>query len=233
MLHRICLTIAALAVLAVAQTVSTPIPLATAPAVVTVPGPAIAPVAAPAATPANTLPAALESVTLPTNIMIGMSYNQFTGAAGLISALEPESQSLTLGVAPGLYASESADLTPVKYVNPSTGKTGYLVAGSMRFGQHKVLLNTAQPGSTFHPSFLLAIGADAGASFASTPTAAGTPATSVSVGFSGSFTLSAFYRFKPHWAAGVAVRALYMSGIGPNGIGAWNPVLEPGLVYSK
>ena len=124
---------------------------------------------APASTP-------LASVVLPDYTMIGMSYNQFTGYAGLFSALEPESQSI------GLLASESVDLVPAKYTNPTTGKTGYLISGSMRFGQHKVIVNTAKPQaatSAFSPSFVLAVGGDAGA--ASTSTNSSTSASSISV----------------------------------------------------
>jgi hypothetical protein len=172
----------------------------------------------------------LQAVTLPQYIFGGISYNQFGSPvfAGVISALEPESQSI------GLLASESVDLQPVQYTDPKTGKAGYVLAASARFGQHKILLNTAtpQPAGVFKPSFVLALGGDAGASFSNSIAVAGSPST-ISVGFSGSFTLSAFYRFKPHWAAGLAVRALYLSGVGPNGSGAINPVVEPGVVYCR
>ena len=176
----------------------------------------------------------LQNVTLPTYVFMGVSYNQFAtpSVAGVFSALEPESQDPT-SIFHNMLASESIDLLPLKYTDPVTKKTGYVFSGSFRFGQHKVVLNTAKPqpvtDSSFHPSFQLAVGADAGAAFSSTQA---TPS-SISVGFSGSFTVSGFYHFKQHWAAGVAVRALYMSGIGPSGSAAWNPVIEPGLVYAK
>ncbi len=172
-------------------------------------------------------PAPLAAVELPAIVMVGASYNQYTGAAGFVSGIVPESQNW------GIMASVTSDLVPTKYVN-SSGKSGYLIAGSMRFGQHKVLLNTAKVGPAFAPSFMLTVGGDAGASFIPTPVSLGVggPSTTT-VGFSGSFTTGAFWRFKPHWALGVAVRALYMSGTGPNGGGAWNPVLEPGLVFVK
>lgn len=170
-------------------------------------------------------PAPLASATLPDFIFMGISYNQLASQpiSGLFSALEPESQSI------GLMASESIDLMPFKYTDPATKKTGYLFTGSFRFGQHKILLNTAKVGPTFSPGFVLAIGGDAGASFSST----GTQPSQIQVGFSGSFTLSGFYRFSQHWAVGVAVRALYIAGIGPGGSGAINPVFEPGLVWCK
>jgi hypothetical protein len=167
----------------------------------------------------------LQNVTLPTYVLMGFSYNQFASPAvsGLFSAIEPESQSV------GLLASESIDMLPVKYTDPTSKKIGYLFSGSVRFGQHKVILNTDKGGATFHPSFMLTVGGDAGASFSSS----GTAPSSVSVGFSGSLTIGGWYHFKPHWGAGLAIRALYMSGIGPGGSGAWNPVVEPAVVYAK
>jgi hypothetical protein len=171
----------------------------------------------------------LPSAALPTYIFGGVSYNQFGSPvfAGVFSALEPESQSL------GLLASESIDLQPVSYTDPKTGKPGYVLAASVRVGQHKILLNTADSAATtFKPSFALLIGGDAGAAISSSSPTPGAPS-SISVGLSGSFTLSAFYRFKQHWAAGVAVRALYISGVGPAGSSAINPVIEPGLLYCK
>lgn len=171
----------------------------------------------------------LAAATLPSYIFGGVSYNQFGSPvfAGVFSALEPESQSI------GLLASESIDIQPVSYTDPKTGKTGYVLAASVRVGQHKILLNTVDPAATtFKPSFALLLGGDAGAAVSSSSPTPGAPS-SISVGLSGSFTLSAFYRFRQHWAAGVAVRALYISGVGPAGSSAINPVIEPGLVYCK
>jgi hypothetical protein len=179
---------------------------------------------------------ALQSALIPTYVLFGFSYNQFAAPpiAGLFSAIEPESQGI------GLLASESVDLLPVKYTDPVTKRTGYLFTGSVRFGQHKMLINTdkSKPGDPFKPSFALTLGGDLGAAFSSTGSTASTAGSTsqpsaISIGFSGSFTVGAFYRFKQHWAAGLAVRALYLPGIGPGGQGAMNGVIEPALVYCK
>ena len=172
---------------------------------------------------AQTPPQPLNTVTLPTFLMIGGSYNQFGSppVAGLFSAIEPESQSI------GLLASESLDLLPVKVTNANK-QSGYVFTGSVRFGQHKVLLNTEPGGPGFHKSFVLSIGGDVGPAFGSS----GTQPSTITVGLSGSATIGAFYRFSQHWALGLAIRALYMPGI-VNGSGGWNPVLEPGIVWCK
>lgn len=187
--------------------------------------------------PPAPIASAAQSGMIPTYVLFGVSYNQFATPAvsGLFSAIEPESQNI------GLLASESVDLLPVKYIDPVSKKSGYLFTGSFRFGQHKMLVNTdkSKPGDPFKPSFALTLGGDAGATFsssaASTPAsgAASTQPSAISVGFSGSFTLGAFYRFKPHLAFGLAIRALYLPGIGPGGQGAINGVIEPALVYCK
>ena len=58
------------------------------------------------------------NVILPTYIMVGGSYNQFTGASAFFSAIVPESNSV------GLYGSVTTDITAVKIVDPATKKTG-------------------------------------------------------------------------------------------------------------
>lgn len=149
---------------------------------------------------------------LPTYIMGGFSYNQYTGAAGFTSVVLPESNKA------GLYGSATADLVPAKFTDPKTGKTGYLISGSMRAGQHKVVYNDGQN--------MLLIGGDAGASFANT----GTPA-AVTIGLAGSFTVTYVRQINSHLAVGVPVRMLYMSGVGPGGSGAFNPVVECGIIW--
>ncbi len=152
---------------------------------------------------------ALANVALPTYVMAGASFNQLTGGAGFVSAIVAESQSV------GLYGSVTTDLVPLK--TTINGKSIYLLSGSVRAGEHKVLYNG--------PKNMLLIGGDAGASFnnSSSP--------GISVGIAGSFTLTYIFKFNAHWAAALPIRMLYMSNVGPNGSGAWNPVVEVGVVW--
>ena len=94
----------------------------------------------------------LAQVQLPTYIMAGGSCNQFTGCAGFVSAIVPESNSV------GLYGSVTTDISAVKIVDPVTKKTGYGLSPSVRAGQHKVVLNANKN--------MVTIGGDFGASFA-------------------------------------------------------------------
>lgn len=152
----------------------------------------------------------LASVTLPTYIMGGVSFNQITGAAGFVSAIIPESNSV------GLYGSATTDLLPLK--TTVNGKSVYLLSGSARAGEHKVLYQG--------PKFAFLVGGDVGASFSSAPSSAG-----LTIGVAGSFTLTPVYQINPHWAVGVPIRMLYMSNVGANGAGAWNPVVEFGAIW--
>ena len=151
----------------------------------------------------------LANVSLPTYIMAGVSFNQITGAAGFVSAIIPESNGV------GLYGSVTTDLVPLKAT--VSGKSVYLLSGSARAGQHKVLYRG--------PKFAFLLGADLGASFS------GTSPTGVTIGIAGSFTVTGVYQISPHWAIAVPVRMLYMANVGPNGTGAWNPVTEIGCVW--
>lgn len=168
----------------------------------------------------------LDAVELPTFIFAGASYNQYSGWSGVVSGIIPESNKF------GMYASFTGDLSAVQYTAPSTGKTGYLLSPSFRAGQHKVLWGK-QPGA----KTMLLVGGDLGASFTQPPPAPGlgtdtTPASStVSVNLAGSFTLTLVRQLSPHLAVAAPVRMLWISGVGPNGTGAWNPVVELGIVW--
>jgi hypothetical protein len=169
-------------------------------------GQTAAPPAPPAATP-------VANVALPTYIMAGVSYNQYTGGAGFVSGIIPESQSV------GVYGSATTDIVPIKYVNTATGKSGYVLSGSARAGQHKVVYSDLKN--------MVTLGCDLGASFSSAPA----PSSGVNIGLAGSFTLTYIRQLSAHWAVGVPVRMLWLAGSGPNGSGAWNPVLEAGVVW--
>lgn len=162
--------------------------------------------------PAQT-PIPLEDVKLPTYIMAGAAYNQYTGGSGFISGIIPEFNRA------GVYGSVTMDLVGVKIVDPVTQKAGYGLTPSLRFGQHKVLYNADKS--------MLTVGGDFGASFSQ----AAVPSSGVNIGLSGSFTLTVIRHLSPHFAVGVPVRMLWMSGVGPGGTGAWNPVVELGLVW--
>ncbi len=167
--------------------------------------------AQPAATTTTTPTATpIANVTLPTYIMGGISFNQLTGAAGFVSSIIPESNSV------GLYGSATTDLIPLK--TTVNGKSIYLLSGSARAGEHKVLYQDTRNA--------VLIGGDVGASFSNTSGTSG-----VTLGVAGSFTLTYVRQLSAHWAVGVPIRMLYMSNVGPNGAGAWNPVVEVGFIW--
>ena len=152
----------------------------------------------------------LAKAALPTYIMAGASYNQFTGGAGFLAGIIPESSSA------GLYASVTVDITGTQITDPVTKKTGYGLSPSVRAGEHKVLWNQGKN--------MLLIGGDVGASFAS-------GVSGVTIGIAGSFTATYIRQINANFAVGLPVRMLWMSGVGPGGSGAWNPVLEFGVIW--
>jgi hypothetical protein len=181
-------------------------------------------------------PTPVDQVSLPTYIMGGAAYNQFTGANGLVSAIVPEVNRV------GVYGSLSADLVPLKFTDPTTGKAGYLLSGSFRFGQHKVVhadsWNVLLIGGDFGPSFTQPAGlaqaglaqADPGVAQADPGAAVeGTPA--VKVGLAGSFTVTYVRQLTAHLAVGFPLRMLWVSGVGRTGQGVWNLVPEVGLIW--
>jgi hypothetical protein len=153
---------------------------------------------------------------LPTYIMVGAAYNQFTGTSAFVSAVVPESNFV------GLYGSVTTEINAVKIVDPVTKKTGYALSPSARAGQHKTLFNDGKN--------MLLVGGDFGASFSQSETTGGT-STGVNIGLAGSFTLTYVRQLTAHLAVGIPVRMLWMSGVGPGGTGVWNPVGEIGLVW--
>ncbi|MGD0869078.1 MAG: hypothetical protein ABSB88_05975 [Bryobacteraceae bacterium] len=149
-------------------------------------------------------------MTLPTYIMGGISFNQLTGAAGFVSAIVPESNSV------GLYGSATTDLVPLK--TTVNGKSIYLLSGSARAGEHKVVYQDTKNA--------VLIGGDIGVSFSNSAGTSG-----VTLGVAGSFTITYVRQLSSHWAVGLPIRMLYMSNVGPNGAGAWNPVVEAGIIW--
>jgi hypothetical protein len=150
---------------------------------------------------------------LPAYIMAGLSYNQYTGGSGFVSGIVPESNPV------GLYGSVTTDVVPVKVVDPVTGRPGYALSASARAGQHKVV---HRDGKT-----MLLLGGDFGASFSQ----AGATTAGLNIGIAGSFTATYIRQLTPHFAVGVPIRMLWMSGAGPGGCGVWNPVGEIGIVW--
>jgi hypothetical protein len=166
-----------------------------------------------ATAPAVTAPVAVADIVLPTYIVGGAVFNQLAipRFSGFLAGLWPVSDKI------GLYTSGVADVTPVKYVDPATGRTSYLLSTSARAGLHKVVHNDTKN--------MVLLGADGGAAFSSGASA------SVTVGFSASFTASYVRQLSPHWAVAVPIRMLWVAGVGPGGKGAFNPVGEIGVVW--
>lgn len=167
------------------------------------------------------LPTTLSQVQLPAYIMFGVARNQFTGTNAFISGIIPESNKV------GLYGSVTTDISGIQITDPTTKKLGYVLSPSVRAGQYKTLFNDGK-------NMLLA-GGDLGASFSqiATATTSGTPvaSTGVSIGLAGSFTVVYVRQLSTHFAIGVPVQMLWMSGVGPNGTGVWNPVVKFGFIW--
>ena len=149
---------------------------------------------------------------LPAYIVAGLSYNQYTGGSGFVSGIVPESSRV------GVYGSATADIVPVKVLDPVTKRYGYALSASARAGQHKVVYNDGKN--------MLLLGGDLGASFSQAGLASG-----LSIGLAGSFTATYIRQLGPHFGIGVPLRMLWMSGVGPGGRGVWNPVGEIGIVW--
>ena len=184
---------------------------------------------------------AVADITLPTYIMAGASCNQFQGCAGFVSGIVPETSKVG-----GLYGSVTADINAAKITDPTTGKTGYGISPSFRFGQHKVVYNdtktvtTSAGVVTSQKGNMLLVGGDFGASFTQTQTTTTTPlgtttstsgTSGLNIGLAGSFTVTYIRQLSQHWAIAIPVRMLWMAGVGPNGTGVWNPVVEAGVVW--
>lgn len=160
----------------------------------------------------------LSDAKLPPLVLAGASFNQFQGWNALLSGVIPESNSV------GMYASLTADISAVRYTNAS-GKSGYLLSPNFRAGQHKTLWRSGRN--------MLLLGGDLG--FALTqpnqPVTATPTAASVTIGLAGSFTATYVRQINAHFAASLPVRMLWLSNVGPNGAGAWNPVVEAAFVW--
>ena len=166
--------------------------------------------------PAPATPDSLDWVKLPTYMFFGGRYNQFIGASLIGSAIVPESQSV------GLFGTLTFKMSPVKYTDPASKKTGYLLGYSVSGGQCKQVSPT--PGATGKNVFLVC--ADAGASFS----ASTAPATGTTVNVTGSFAPGYMRQLNAHLAIGGLVRFSFISGAGPGGSGAFDLSPEFGIV---
>lgn len=152
----------------------------------------------------------------PTCVLSGVAYNQFAGANGFASAIIPTGQGK-------MYASATVDLVPSKYTD-AKGRAGYIVGASVRFGTHREMWSDSS-GKT-----RLFLGADVGPSFAQSPGAGTVAVGGTNVGFASSFTLTPARMITEHIGIAIPIRALYMSGAGPGGAAAWNPVFEFAII---
>ena len=138
--------------------------------------------------------------------MAGVSWNQFNGAAGFVSAIMPESNSV------GLYGSVTTDITAVKIVDPVTGEDR-LRPESLR----------ARRPAQGRPERQQEHGDRSAATSARRSRRPAARASGVTIGVAGSFTITYIRQLTDHWAVGVPLRMLWLSGAGPNGTGVWNP----------
>jgi hypothetical protein len=150
------------------------------------------------------------SVTLPTAVSAVAEYNQLATpqwALGLSALYTTQAQA-----AIKMYNTTTADIIPVKAVDPATGKSFYAVNASVRQGIHEKLISTGK--------FTFLLGADVGPGFSSTP------AGGIAVSATGSFVATALYKVNKVFSIVAPVRMLYVNGIG------WNPVLQLGVAVN-
>ena len=160
---------------------------------------------APAPTPTNSI---FPTVPLPTAIAAFGAFNQLGSprfTAGF-SAIYP-----VVGSA-GVYGTTTADVFPVKAVDPTTKRNFYAISASLRQGVHKDILDTGRL------SFLL--GGDVGPGFSQAQP------TGININLSTSFVATVMYQLNPTFSLIVPVRMLYVSGAG------WNPVVEAGFTIN-
>ena len=163
-------------------------------------------------------PAAAAALAKPTLLLVGPSYDQFSGFKANLTLIGNELDK------PGIYYSGTAELVGNKWTN-AEGKTGFLVGYSLRFGQHKGWWD----GKNFW-----SIGGDLGPSIsqaAQAATSSGITLGGSTISFSGSFTASYGRMLTSHWGFAIPVRMLWISGAGPLGKGAWNPVGQVDFAY--
>lgn len=149
------------------------------------------------------------SFTLPTAVSAVGSFDQFGSprfSLGISAMYAPTAQSNL-----GMYNTTTADIFPVKKLNPATNTMGYFLNASIRQGVHEKI---ASFGSTHRTTFLL--GADVGPGFQSTTSG-------ISLSANASFVFTTIVKLNS-WLNFVAPeRMLYIPSLG------FNPVIQAGL----
>ena len=152
----------------------------------------------------------LAPVVLPTAVSIVGEFNQLASprfAMGVSALYAPSLQSNI-----GMYNTTTADVIPVKAVDPKTGKSFYAISASVRQGIHEKVLSTGK--------FTFLLGADLGPGFSSS-TGGG-----IAVSFTGSFVATAVYHANKYMSFVAPFRMLYINNVG------WNPVIQAGVSFN-
>ena len=155
-------------------------------------------------------PAQTASVTLPTAISVVGEFNQLgtpQWAVGLSALYTTSAQS---GIR--MYNTSTADVVPIKAVDPATGKQFWAVSAQFRQGLHEKLLSTGK--------FTFLLGGDIGPGFSSTGTSG------ITVSATGSFVATCLYRVNSWMNVVVPIRMLYVGNVG------WNPVVQAGVSFN-
>lgn len=156
----------------------------------------------------NPLPSPIPSIVMPSYVAGGLAFNQLGTPRinGWIAGMIPVSSQV------GVYASTTADVTPVTRLDTATGRTVYTASSQLRAGMHKTLYT----GSKVQ----LLIGGDVGMAFIATAT------TPFQISLASSVTGTLVYQLSPHWGVIFPIRALYVATMG-----GWNPIVEFGVVW--
>ena len=143
---------------------------------------------------------------LPTFVGAGAAFNQIGDPRTNLwaTAIYPVASSA------GVYASTTTDVIPRLTVDPATKRSYYAFTTSIRQGIHKTLYHAG--------AWTLLLGGDAGVGLNQAAPSG------VNVSFAGSFTTTAVYQFKPHWALAVPVRGLWVNS-------SWNLVPQIGVLF--
>ena len=150
------------------------------------------------------------TVTPPTAISVVGEFNQLASprfAVGLSALYTTSAQS---GI--GMFNTSTADVVPVKAVNPANGKSFYAISASFRQGVHERVLATGP--------FVFLLGADVGPGFSSEP------AGGITVSATGSFVATTVYKVNNFMSVVVPIRMLYVQNVG------WNPVIQVGVSFN-
>jgi hypothetical protein len=165
---------------------------------------------APTTTPTAAVPAATNaatpSLTLPTYVLAGASFNQIgTPRVNLIAGAIYPSGSSTVE-----YLATIINIVPHKSINSATGKSYFSFTTTAQQSVHKIVYKSGK--------FVLLVGGGAGVAFTQASP------TGTNAGFAGSFTATPVYQPAPKFGIAFPIQGLYTAS-------GWNLVPTVAVVF--